>query len=114
MFDYRGPMLWAFNFTHDPARSDAEITAAIDQVIDDVRQHPISQEELDRARTKLRSQLYAGIDTPGHLGLVDLLASYALFDDDPGAVNRIEDCFARVTAADLQHADCFFIVTENS
>ena len=71
MFNYRGPMLWAFNFTHDPDKSDGQITAAIDQVIDDTRQRPVSQEELDRARTKLRSGLYAGIDSQGHLGLVD-------------------------------------------
>lgn len=102
MFDYRGPMLWAFNFTHDPKRADGEIVAAIDQVIDGVRTHPVSAEELARARTKLRAQLYASIDTPGQLGLVDLLASYALFDDDPAAVNRIEAGFDRVTPAQLQ------------
>lgn len=113
MFNYRGPMLWAFNFTHDPDKSDTQITAAIDQVIDDVRQRPVDREELDRARTKLRSALYAGIDSQGHLGLVDLLASYALFDDDPGAVNRIEDGFAKVTPADLQRAAREYLRPDN-
>ena len=113
MFNYRGPMLWAFNFTHDPDKGDAAITAAIDQVIDDVRQRPVSQAELDRARTKLRSQLYAGIDSQGHIGLVDLLAAYALFDDDPGAVNRIEDGFAKVTPADLQRAARAYLRPDN-
>jgi predicted Zn-dependent peptidase len=36
------------------------------------------------------------------VGLVDLLASLALFDDDPARVNRIEDELDRVTA-DLVH-----------
>lgn len=113
MFNYRGPMLWAFNFTHGPDKSDATITTAIDQVIDDVRQRPVTQAELDRARTKLRSGLYAGIDSAGHIGLVDLLASYALFDDDPGAVNRIEDGFAKVTPADLQRAARAYLRPDN-
>lgn len=113
MFNYRGPMLWAFNFTHDPDKTDAQIVAAVDQVIDDVRRRPVSQEELDRARTKFRSGLYAGIDSQGHLGLVDLLASYALFDNDPGAVDRIEDGFAKVTAADLQRVARDYLRPDN-
>ncbi len=113
MFNYRGPMLWAFNFTHDPDKTEGAITAAIDGVIEDVRTRPIPQEELDRARTKLRSALYADIDSAGHLGLVDLLASYALFDDDPGAVNRIEDGFAKVTPADLQRAAREYLRPDN-
>jgi zinc protease len=113
MFNYRGPMLWSFNFTHDPGKSDKEITAAINQVIEDVRTRGVTQEELDRARTKLRSQLYAGIDSQGKLGLVDLLAVYALFDNDPGAVNRIEDGFAKVTRADLQRVAREYLRPDN-
>ncbi|MDB5676269.1 MAG: hypothetical protein JWM65_3251, partial [Sphingomonas bacterium] len=55
MFNYRGPMLWDVWFTHDADRSDAEITAAIDKVIDEVRAHPVSAAELARAKVKMRS-----------------------------------------------------------
>ncbi|MEP9400274.1 pitrilysin family protein [Sphingomonas sp. VNH70] len=99
MYNYNGPMLWAFNFTHDPQYGDAQIRAAIDPVIENLRTTPVSAAELDRARTKLRSDLYSSVDGGARIGLIDLLAVYALFDNDPQAVNRIEEGFARVTPA---------------
>ncbi|ODP37880.1 peptidase M16 [Sphingomonas turrisvirgatae] len=97
MFNYSGPMLWSFNFTHDANRSRDEIKAAVDSVIEDLRTRPVSAEELARARTKMRSSLYSTIDGSGRIGLIDLLAVHALFDNDPRKVNAIEDGFAKVT-----------------
>ena len=102
MFDYRGPMFFEFNFVHDDKVSTDQIKAAVDPVIESLRSKPVSPEMLDRARTKLLSGLYDQIDVLGRLGLVDLLASYALFDDDPRAVNHLADGFAKVTPALLQ------------
>lgn len=102
MFNYQGPMLWSFNFTHDANRSRDEIKAAVDSVIEDLRTKPVSAEELARARTKMRSSLYSTIDGTGRIGLIDLLAVYALFDNDPNKVNQIEDGFAKVTPALIQ------------
>jgi zinc protease len=97
MFDYRGPMLWDVYFTHDADRSDAEITTAIDEVIDDVRAKPVSEAELARAKVKILAALYNYISQPGNVGLVDLLAAYALFDNDPAAVNGLAAGFDAVT-----------------
>ncbi len=97
MFNYQGPMLWSFNFTHDANRGRDEIKAAVDAVIEELRTKPVSAEELARARTKMRSSLYSTIDGTGRIGLIDLLAVYALFDNDPAKVNGIEDGFAKVT-----------------
>jgi len=102
MYNYRGPMLWSVNFTHDPSHSQAEIKAAVDSVIEGLRTTPVSAEELARARTKIRSDLYDTVDSTARVGLVDLLASYALFDNDPAAVNRIEAGFASVTPGLIQ------------
>ncbi|MGR4893612.1 M16 family metallopeptidase [Sphingopyxis sp. LARHCG72] len=102
MFNYRGPMLFAFSFTHDAGTDDAQIRRIVDGVIDGLREKPVSAIDLARARTKLRSSLYDNIDTTGYIGLVDLLASYALFDDDPGKVNRLMEGFDRVTPELLQ------------
>ena len=102
MFDYRGPMLWSFSFTHDPTHTPRQITAAIDEVIEELRTRPVTAAELQRARTKMRSDLYGTIDGGGRVGLIDLLAVYALFDNDPAAVNRIEEGFAKVTPALIQ------------
>lgn len=97
MYNYNGPMLWQVSFTHDPGRSPAEISAAIDAVMTEIASKPVAAEELARARTKARAQLYGLIETNTRFSLVDLLASYTLFDGDPAGVNRIEDGFAKVT-----------------
>lgn len=102
MFNYRGPMLWSFSFVHDPSHSTEAITRTVDAVIEDLRTHPVSAAELERARTKLRSSLYSTIDGAGRIGLIDLLAVHALFDRDPEAVNRIEQGFAKVTPSLIQ------------
>lgn len=102
MFDYNGPMLWAFSFTHDSTHKPADITKEVDAVIDAFIATPISDAQLNRARTKMRSDLYSGLAGMGRIGLVSLLASYALFDDDPDGVNRIEDGFAKVTPELIQ------------
>lgn len=102
MFNYQGPMLWSFNFTHDANRSRDEIKAAVDSVIEDLRTKKVSADELARARTKMRSSLYSTIDGTGRIGLIDLLAVYALFDNDPNKVNALEDGFAKVTPELIQ------------
>lgn len=102
MFNYQGPMLWSFNFTHDPQHDNAKIKAAVDAVIEDLHTRPVSAAELDRARVKMRSQLYDVTGGLGRIGLIDLLAVYALFDNDPEGVNRIEAGFAAVTPALIQ------------
>ena len=66
-------------------------------MIEDVRTRPVSQEELDRARTKLRSQLYNLADPSTRFGLIDLLAVGALWENDPNWVNRLEAGFNKVT-----------------
>ncbi|WP_114951766.1 M16 family metallopeptidase [Sphingosinicella terrae] len=102
MFNYRGPMLWTVAFVHDPGRTREEIETAMGAEIESLRTRPVTAGELERARTKMRSFLYGQVDSGTRFGLVDLLASYALFDDDPAAVNRIEAGFAAVTPELIQ------------
>jgi predicted Zn-dependent peptidase len=97
MFNYSGPMLWSASLVHDPSTTDAQIMAAFDENIARIRTEPVTQDELDRARRTIRSQLYDLVGSSTRLGLVDLLACFALFDDDPARINRIEAEFAKVT-----------------
>jgi zinc protease len=97
MYNYRGPMLWTVGLIHDPAKTRPEITAALDTVIEDVRTNPVTAEELERARTKIRSNLYNLADPATRFGLVDLLAVGAMWENDPNWVNRLEAGFNRVT-----------------
>jgi predicted Zn-dependent peptidase len=66
-------------------------------VIEDLRTNPVSREELDRARTKLRSSLYNVMDPSTRFGLVDLLAVGAMWENDPEWLNGLEAGFAAVT-----------------
>ena len=96
MFNYKGPMLWMYNFTHDQETSKEEILGAIDEVMEELKTS-VSQEMLDRAIVKIRSQLYDDVGGTFGLGRADLLCSFALFDDDPSRINTLEDEFKKVS-----------------
>lgn len=97
MFNYNGPMLFAADLIHDEKYSAKEIMGTVDQIIAQVQDKPVAQKDIDRAIVKLRSGLYDTITQFGGVGRADLLASFALFDDDPSEINRIEANFRKVT-----------------
>ncbi|GAA0192365.1 pitrilysin family protein [Fulvivirga kasyanovii] len=96
MFNYNGPMLWMFNLTYDNDTPQDSIMASVDQVISNVTDG-VSQEMIDQAIVKMRSQLYDNIGGSFGLGRADLLASFALFEDNPAKINELESEFKKVT-----------------
>src|SRR5215469_3429818 len=102
MFNYNGPMLLAADVTYDPTTKPETVIEAIDAVIEPLRSKAVDQKTLDRARVKLRSSLYDTMGQFGGFGLMDLLASFALFDDNPGRVNDLVPQFNKVTPKFLQ------------
>jgi predicted Zn-dependent peptidase len=101
-FDYAGPMLWIVNAVHDKDKTVDELIAAIDEVIEPLRTQPISASTLSRARVKMRAQLYDMIEGFFGFGRADLLASFALFDNDPERINRLEGELMKVTPELIQ------------
>lgn len=97
MFNYKGPMLFMADFKTDPGTSPDTVVKAWDNPIEALRTKPVSKEALDRARVKLRSGLYDSIGAVGGFGLADLLASFALFDDNPARINTLVSEFEKVT-----------------
>ncbi len=97
MFNYEGPTVWTTYLIHDAATPEAAITRDFDEVVRQLQRDLVAPAELERAITKIRSGLYDVAGNPTRFGLVDLLASFALFDDDPGQINRIEQEFRKVT-----------------
>ncbi len=95
MFNYSGPMLWTAALFHDKNVTGDRILAASDSVIERLRTSLVDQATMDRARIKLRSSLYDVVNSG--FGRADLLASFALFDDDPSRINKIESEFRKVT-----------------
>jgi zinc protease len=96
MFNYKGPMLWAGWLFFDSESQTDSIVAAIDRVIGRLLEKPIDSAVLERAKIKMRSSLYDTLEYLGGFGRVDLLASFALFDDRPQKISSLESEFARV------------------
>lgn len=97
MFNYNGPMLWLTYFTHDDTVSQETITASLNSMINRLSETPLTAEEMQRAIVKIRSNLFDTFDGTFGVGRADLLASFALFDDNPNKINEIEENFKQVT-----------------
>src|SRR5690606_11157900 len=95
MHNIDGPTLYQIWLFHDNDNTAEQIIAAIDEQIAALQSTPVDQESLDRALVKIRSGLYSNLESG--FGRADLLAAFALFDDDPDRINRLETEFRKVT-----------------
>ncbi len=97
MFDAVGPVLLAGYLIHDVDVDPAEIVAEIDTVVASLSDIDVDQATLDRARLKFLSSFYETQGGQFGIGRADLLAAFALFDDDPSRINQVEEQMAAVT-----------------
>jgi zinc protease len=102
IYNYNGPMLWVVNLFHDSSIKPEQIMTSVDTVIQRLQNEPVDAATMERARVKLLSGLYDYMTAIGGFGRADLLGSFALFDDDPGRINAIEEQFRKVTPEQLQ------------
>ena len=96
MFDYNGPMLWVSNLTHDASVPADSIIRQYDLAISDII-NKTSKEDLQLAMVKIRSGLYDAMGSQFGIGKINLLACFALFDDNPARINTLESEFKKVT-----------------
>ena len=68
----------------------------------DLSARPVDAATLDRARVKMRSSLYDVLGGFFGFGRADLLAAFALFDDNPARINDLESEFMKVTPQMIQ------------
>jgi zinc protease len=101
MLNYEGPMLWLASFIHDASVSEERIVAILDRVIEPLRDAPISNETLERAKVKWRSDFYDALSGNFGFGRADVLASLALFDDNPALINELETSMLSVTPEEI-------------
>jgi predicted Zn-dependent peptidase len=113
MFNYEGPMLWMMAVYHDRGVTADSLLTVIDAEVEALRATPVDSASLARARTKMRSSLYSIVEEFSGLGKLDLLASFALFDNDPSRINRLEDEFAKITPAQIQQTAQEYLRREN-
>ena len=102
MYNINGPTLWDVSMFYDKDKTPEQILAVFDAEIEKVRTKPVDQATLDRALVKIRSDYYDKIEQLNGFGRADLLASFALFDDDPARINQIESSFRKVTPELIQ------------
>jgi zinc protease len=110
-WNYQGPMLFIASLIHDPATNPEAILQAMDGVIEPLRSKPVDQKTLDRALVKLQSSFYENIGNG--FGLADLLASLALFDDNPAHVNELMGEYKKVTPQLIQKTAQEYLRSEN-
>ncbi|MBY0434343.1 MAG: insulinase family protein [Cyclobacteriaceae bacterium] len=96
MFNYSGPMIWMADLIYDANVSPDSILFQVDKAVDELQKN-VTQEDLDLAIVKMRSKLYDDLGGFFGIGRADMLASFALFDDDPARLNTLEDEFRKVT-----------------
>ncbi|HEX5819412.1 MAG TPA: pitrilysin family protein [Gemmatimonadales bacterium] len=102
LYNYDGPMLWTVSVYHDADVPADSIVAAMDSRIAELQAKPVDAATLERARVKLRSAFYSTLESLNGFGKADLLACFALFENDPALINRIMDGFAKVTPDQVQ------------
>jgi zinc protease len=114
-FDYNGPMLYTFRVDYRPDLKGADVLKVVDKVIGAVQEHGITDDELRQAKVNMRSSFLENLEG-GNIplfGRADLLAAFALYDDNPNRINTILADLDRVTAADVQQAARKYLVPAN-
>ena len=101
-FDIAGPTLLEISLVHDSDKTPEQILGVIDEEVEKLRAAPVDAATLARARVKMRSYYYGLLESTFGLGRDDLLACYALFDDQPARINDIDQEFAKVTPELMQ------------
>jgi len=112
MFDYNGPMVWMADMVYDAKTSPDSIVREFDQAVAEISRG-VSKEDIQLASVKLRSQLYDVIGGDFAIGKINLLACFALFDDDPKKINRLESEFSKVTPELIQKTAAEYLRPEN-
>jgi len=101
-FNYNGPMLWIANLIYDSSAKPGQILDSASSVIESVREKPVTKDQLNRALVKFRARFYQNLTQFGGLGRADLMASFALFDDNPAPINSLENNLRNVTPELIQ------------
>jgi predicted Zn-dependent peptidase len=102
MFNVEGPTLYTLSLFHDRATDVDGILELIDRDIATLQRTPVDEQTLGVAKTKMRSALYDTMEGFFGFGRADLLASFALFFDNPRRINGIPERLSAVTPEMIQ------------
>jgi len=114
-WDMKGPMLYTMRVDYLNDKTADQVLAAIESVLAEVRDKGISAAELEQAKTTIRSGFLDEMESGGmpRFGRANLLAAFALFDDDPGRINTILGELGKVTVDEVKAAAGRWLVPTN-
>ncbi|QSQ21466.1 insulinase family protein [Pyxidicoccus parkwayensis] len=93
-----GQSVFTVDVVAAPGVSTDTLLKEVDAVLDEVRKKGITQEEIDRARTRYDTRMLAGLQAVGGSGgKADVLQSYNHFVGDPGYVAKDLARYEKVT-----------------
>src|SRR6266545_4258076 len=110
-FDYDGPMLMVSRATYKPGHTGEEILKEVDAVVRDLQEHGVTKKELDAAKVRFRSNVYSQLEST--FGKANLLASFALFNDDPRRINKVVALYDAVTPEQIKSVAQRTLTPEN-
>ncbi len=99
-FEYEGPTLMTTLVIHPPNLNEGDVLSAYDAALGDLAARGPAADELERIRTKMRSDWYGGLEIP--VDRASALAHATLLDGTPDRVNEIPDELAKVTGEEVQ------------
>ena len=97
--------------SYKPNHTGDEILKEVDAVVRDVQEHGVTAKELRDAKVRFRSNFYDQLEST--FGKANLLASFALFNDDPMRINRVVNGYEALTVEQLQSAAKKYLVPTN-
>jgi zinc protease len=107
----RGPGLLQIIGTPTPGKSVGDLEAAIETELDKVKNGPIADWELEKARVAARRQYVTSQGSS--LSRAIQLAQNAMFYDDPDYSQKRQEHIAKVTVADVQRVAKQYLVNTN-
>jgi predicted Zn-dependent peptidase len=114
-WDVRGPMLFTLRVDYLNDKTADQVLNAIEGVLAEVREKGITEAELRQAKTALRSAFLEELEGGfmPRFGRANLLAAFALFDNDPGRINTILEELEKVTVDEVRAAAGRWFVKSN-
>jgi predicted Zn-dependent peptidase len=114
-WDVRGPMLFTLRVDYLNDKTAEQVLTAVESVLADVREKGITAAELQQAKTALRSSFLEELEGGfmPRFGRANLMAAFALFDNDPGRINTILEELDKVTVEDVKAAAGRWFVKTN-
>src|SRR5579863_6719088 len=98
---------------YPPNVTEDSVLAAYDTVIQDLAERGSSAPELERIRTKMRSDWYDQLQIP--IQRASVISHATLFDGNPARVNEIPDELSKVTSDDVKaFARKYLVLTDRT